>query len=72
MEDITTMVSTYAFFCDGASDGRALHLTLGVDNNTSVILEYAESGDVFIRVARSIPRSRGRHHLFGAMLFADG
>ena len=38
IEDITTMVSTYAFFCDGASDGRALHLTLGVDDNTSVVL----------------------------------
>ena len=38
MEDITTMISTYAFFCDGASNGRALHLTLRVDNNTSVVL----------------------------------
>ena len=38
MEDITTMISTYAFFCDGASDGRALHLTLGVDDDTGVVL----------------------------------
>ena len=29
---------THAFFCDRASDGRALHLTLGVDDDTSVIL----------------------------------
>ena len=31
--------STYTFFCDGTSDGRTLHLTLGVDDNTSVVLE---------------------------------
>lgn len=30
---------TYTFFCDGSGDGRSLHFTLGVDNNTSIVLE---------------------------------
>lgn len=30
---------TYAFLCDGASDSRSLHFTLGVDYDTGVVLE---------------------------------
>lgn len=30
---------THAFFCDRASDSRALHFTLRVDNDASVILQ---------------------------------
>jgi hypothetical protein len=29
--------------CDGTSDGRALHLTLGVDDDTGVVLEVEEN-----------------------------
>ena len=29
-----------ALLCNGTSDGRSLHFTLGVDDNTSVILKY--------------------------------
>jgi hypothetical protein len=31
-----------SLLADGASDGRSLHLTLGVDNDTSVVLEVQE------------------------------
>ena len=30
---------THAFLGDRASDGRALHLTLGVDDDTGVVLK---------------------------------
>ena len=30
---------TYTFFCNGASDSGSLHFTLGVDDDTRVILE---------------------------------
>ena len=33
---------TYAFFCYRASNSRALHFTLRVDNNTGVVLEVKE------------------------------
>jgi hypothetical protein len=29
---------TYTFFRHGTSDGRTLHLTLGIDDNTGIIL----------------------------------
>ena len=35
---LKTRENTHAFFCDRASDGGTLHLTLGVDDDTSVIL----------------------------------
>jgi hypothetical protein len=33
---------TYTFFCDRASDGRALHFTLVVHYHTGVVLEIQE------------------------------
>lgn len=33
-------IVAYAFFCDGTSDGRALHFTLGVDYDTGVVLKH--------------------------------
>ena len=35
-------MSTDAFFRDGASDGRALHLTLGIYDDTSIILPICQ------------------------------
>lgn len=36
-------IETHAFFCDGSGNGRALHFTLRVDYNTSVVLEIEEA-----------------------------
>lgn len=33
-------IVTYAFFCDGTSDGRALHFTLRVNYDTGVVLKH--------------------------------
>ena len=66
---------TYTFFCNGASDSGSLHFTLGVDDDTSVVLQRKRSSQI-LELKKggqiSVPQSTGRRHPFGAMLSVGG
>lgn len=65
-------IVTYAFFCDGTSDGRALHFTLRVDYDTGVVLKPKVEIRESEMIKDHIPQSRGRHRPFGAMPYVGG
>jgi hypothetical protein len=51
-----------AFFRDGTSDGRALHLTLGIYDNTGIILKVEEK-TVTSTPSFALADNDGRHRL---------
>lgn len=60
--------TTYAFLRYWASDGGTLHLALGVDDDTSVVLtRQVLRRQIHSQSSKYTPRSRGIHRPDGAM-----